>query len=47
MMLVMKKPAKKKAPKKDAAQTALSAVEKAIGGKLANGSIEKRTKPRR
>lgn len=31
-----KKPSKKKPTKPDAAQTALSVVERAIGGKLAN-----------
>jgi len=31
-----------KTPKKDFAQSALSAVEKAIGGKLSNGSIQAR-----
>jgi len=42
----MKKATTKRTPKKDAAQTALSAVERAIGGKLANGSIEKKAKRR-
>lgn len=31
---VAKKPAKKKAPRKDASQTALSIVERVAGGKL-------------
>jgi hypothetical protein len=39
-MSCMKKSSKR--PRKDVAQSALSVVEQAIGGKLSNGSIEKR-----
>ena len=48
MIVSMKKTGKKKArtPKPDQSQLALSVVEKAIAGKLANGSIERRTKRR-
>jgi hypothetical protein len=48
MMPPMKKPAKKpkKSAKRSSVQTALSVVEQAIGGKLSNGTIEKR-KPKK
>jgi hypothetical protein len=42
MKTTKKKPAKKRTPKPDAAQTALSVVERAIGGKLAEPKPAKR-----